>query len=216
MSDNASLHECILNMRPGSIHNGMSVCVCECVFEGFCHEGPFCRGSDGWGWVSEAFSINLPFSLQGSPVRLCSFTCSLSLSHAHTHWSAHTLSFCHTSTDCNCMLPISYTLFINTYALTACVRHEIHDRLHSDCNYTWPHLHTHQHRNIVSSTIIPYLFMHAPHKLTLLPFTSSSSIHLPGWVNSFYSLSVMLSHLTILPLVAWLALAQQVSLHSDT
>lgn len=44
VSDSAALHECVLNMRPGSIYNG--VCLCVCVFEGFCYEGPFCRGSD--------------------------------------------------------------------------------------------------------------------------------------------------------------------------
>ena len=31
VSDSAALHECVLNMRPGGIRNGMSRCVCVCV-----------------------------------------------------------------------------------------------------------------------------------------------------------------------------------------
>ena len=178
-------------MRPGSTNNGMGACVCECVFSGFCYEGLPCRGSDGWGWVSEAFSINLPLSLQGAPIRLCSFTCSLSLSHTHTNTHTHTLSHWHTSPDCNCMLLISCTLFIaytrsqgkknqpNTWI--SCLTQALIVITHRHaCTHT-----VHQQRGIVSCTIIPYLFVHAPHRHSSPTHHCHLCIRLVEW-NAFH------------------------------
>lgn len=201
-------------MRRGSTNNGMGVCVCECVFEGFCYEGLPCRGSDGWGWVSEAFSINLPLSLQGAPIRLCSFTCSLSLSHTQMH--THTVTQARIVIAC-CSFHAHFSSPIRTHKAKNSAKHmDFMSHTSTDCNYTPPCLHTHcsptQGYCQLYHNSMPIC---ACTTQTLLPYTSLSSLHPPGWVKRLSSLSAMLSPLTLLPLVASLALAQQVDLHSD-
>lgn len=87
------------------------VCVWMNITEGFCHEASFWGCGDSWERVSEAFLINLPFSLQGSPVRLHSFICLPSLTHSDTDMNRLRL---HRNTDigCYCILPVSYIVII--------------------------------------------------------------------------------------------------------
>lgn len=91
-----------------------TVCVCwnlNMRWQEFYQKSLFCGGSDSWDRVSEAFLINLPFSLQALPTRLCSFTLLLSLMCTFRFY----LFLWNTSLGCSFMQPVSYRLIVCTY-----------------------------------------------------------------------------------------------------
>lgn len=158
-----------------------------CVFKGFCCEGPCCRGSDGWGLVSEAFLINLPAVLFNRVVLIYSFLVTLTVNHIHTHTNTHILSVCHTSIDCNCM-----PIFIHSVLPHICTQNENNQPNNISCLTHAVIVITHCHLCTNRTFCLLYLFMHTPHtlihnlfctaqRLTVTVISSSS------WLSEFLS-----------------------------